>query len=215
MSREKLLKRLVGRWISKTNNQVLNLVAVWSKTDGERIDHLEISDNPDKVVIFSNNNGKPRVSLKEYGKLDLHIDGKKSSKNVIVWTSDNYESKEIWHNKPDANVQVYTDSSANLFSDFGGVADSCSHSFQPPTDSVVYAVDLLGCIHMSLKPSENKTSISCSLPVGFCITTDTFLMQNDDQHTSEDSPRTPPVPSPPELHPVPQPPDKYPPWWYI
>ena len=126
-----------------TNKQVLNLVAVWSKTDGERIDHLEISDNPDKVVTCSINNGTPRVSLIQCGNLELHIDGKKSSKNVIVWTSDNYEAKEIWHNKPDANVQVYTDSSASIFSDVGGVADSCSHSFQPPTNSVVYAVDLL------------------------------------------------------------------------
>ena len=215
MSREKHLKRLVGRWISMTNKQVLNLVAVWSKTDGQRIDHLEISDYPDKVVIFSNNNGKPRVSLKEYGKLDLHIDGKKSNKNVIVWTSDNYEAIEIWHNKPDANVQVYTDSSASIFSDFGGVADSCSHSFQPPTDSVVYAVDLLGCIHMSLKPSENKTSISCSLPMGSCITTDASLMQKDDQHETVVSPRPPPVPPPPKPHPVHQPPEADPLWWYI
>ena len=154
------------------------------------------------------------MSLIQCGKLDLHIDGKKSSKNVIVWTNDKYEAKVIRHNKTDANVQVYMDSSASIFFDFGDAADLFSLSFQPPTeqhtfqsindDSVIYAVDLLGCIHMFTKPSAKTTSISCSLPVGLCITTDTFLMQKDDQHESVDSPRTPPVPSPPELHKVSQ-----------
>ena len=111
MSREKHLKRLIGCWKPETHEQELRLVAVRSDSGGEKIDHLEVSGTTGKVYFLLNDNGKPRVLLIRCGQPDLHIDGSKCSKDVIVWTNDTYEVVEIWYSNSRANIQIRTDTS--------------------------------------------------------------------------------------------------------
>ena len=111
MSREKHLKRLIGCWKPETHEQELRLVAVRGDSGGGKIDHLEVSGKTGKVYFLLYDNGKPRVLLIRCGQPDLHIDGSKCSKDVIVWTNDTYDVVEIWYSNSAANIQIRTDTS--------------------------------------------------------------------------------------------------------
>ena len=114
MSREKHLKRLMARcWKPESHEQGIRLVAVHSDSGGKKIDYLEVFGLSDKVVFKMNDKGKPRVSLIRCGQTDLHIDGPKCSKDVIVWSNDNYGVVEIWYSKPDDNIQSRSDTSGS------------------------------------------------------------------------------------------------------
>ena len=114
MSREKHLKRLMARcWKPETHEQGIRLVAVHSDSGGKKIDYLEVFGLSGKVVFMMNDKGKPRVSLIRCGQTDLHIDGPKCSKDVVVWSNDNYGVVEIWYSKPDDNIQSRSDTSGS------------------------------------------------------------------------------------------------------
>ena len=86
-------------------------MAVRGYSSGVKIDHLEVSGKTGKVFFLLNDKGNPRVVLIRSGQPDLHIDGSKCSKDVIVWTNDTYEVVEIWYSNSRANIQIRTDTS--------------------------------------------------------------------------------------------------------